>query len=463
MLRSISPFDGSVVTEQPTLSDAELEQEVAEAFQFWRNERAFGSDDLASRRQAIERLADELTGTGPRLAGLAAREMGRPYSQGLEEVKKCVQACRLVASRLEGWLAPEVVTAAAGPHASIASATVTPRALGLLLTILPWNFPFWQAIRAMLGALASGNCVLFKHDEHVPGCARALNEIFQSARLDTRVRWLPIDRGQTERLIADDRIAAVTFTGSTRAGRIVAAAAGAALKPSVLELGGSDPFLVLEGADLETAAKAAVRSRLINNGQSCVAAKRFIVLDRHHDAFVALLRDELSAVRVGDPLDPSTELGPLARADLAANLREQCAGTIAAGAKVAYELAVPEGPCWAPATILTETKQGQPAFREETFGPLFAVARASDVRHAVWLAHSSQFALGASVWGTFEPSKLNDLLAQLRFGTVALNDIVRSYPELPFGGRAGSGWGSELGREGMRALTFPQVVTGRPA
>lgn len=460
MLRSISPFDGTLVAEHPTLSDDEREAKVAEAFQHWRLVRRYGSDDLASRRRALERLSDELASDLPELATLAAREMGRPYAQAVEEVKKCVQACRLVASRMEDWLAPERVVSS-GPYASIASATVTPRPLGLVLSILPWNFPYWQPIRAMLGALAAGNCVLLKHDEHLPGCARLLAERIARAGLGHLVTWLPIDRLQTEQLISDPRIAAITFTGSTRAGRIVAAAAGAALKPSLLELGGSDPFLVLEGADLAAAAKAAVRSRLINNGQSCVAAKRFIVLDNLHDPFVALLCEELAKVRVGDPLDPATELGPLARADLAETLRDQVARTITAGAKVAYELPVPDGPCWAPATILTETRQGHPVFLEETFGPLFAVARATETRHALWLANASPFALGASVWGQFEPRPWSDLLAALRVGTVALNDIVRSYPELPFGGRGDSGWGSELGREGIRALTFPQVVTGR--
>jgi len=460
MLRSLSPFDGSLVAEHPTLSDAELEAAVALAHDHSRLVRRYGSGDLASHRRALERLSDELASDIPELATLAAREMGRPYAQAAEEMKKCVQACRLVASRLEGWLAPERVVSS-GPYASIASATVPPRPLGLVLSILPWNFPFWQPIRAMLGALAAGNCILLKHDEHVPGCARLLAERIDRAGLGHLVTWLPIDRAQTERLISDPRIAAITFTGSTRAGRIVAAAAGASLKPSLLELGGSDPFLVLEGADLAAAARAAVRSRLINNGQSCVAAKRFIVLDNLHDPFVALLCEELAKVRVGDPLDPATELGPLARADLAETLRDQVARTLEAGAKVAYELPVPDGPCWAPATILTETRQGHSVFLEETFGPLFAVARATETRHALWLANASPFALGASVWGQFEPHPWSDLLAELRVGTVALNDIVRSYPELPFGGRGDSGWGSELGREGIRALTFPQVVTGR--
>jgi succinate-semialdehyde dehydrogenase/glutarate-semialdehyde dehydrogenase len=460
MLRSLSPFDGSLVAEHPTLTDAELEAAVALAADQWRIVRRFGSDDLSGRRRALERLSDELAADLPELATMAAREMGRPYAQAAEEMKKCVQACRLVASRLEGWLAPELVTSA-GPYASIASATVTPRPLGLVLSILPWNFPYWQPIRALLGALAAGNCVLLKHDEHLPGCARLLAERIARAGLDCLVTWLPIDRAQTARLISDPRIAAVTFTGSTRAGRIVAATAGAALKPSLLELGGSDPFLVLEGADLRAAAKAAVRSRLINNGQSCVAAKRFIVLDALHDPFVELLCEELAKVRIGDPLDPATELGPLARPDLAETLRDQVARTVAAGASVAFELPVPHGPCWAPATILTETRQGHPVFLEETFGPLFAVARATETRHALWLANASPFALGASVWGQLEPFELSNLLAALRVGTVALNDIVRSYPELPFGGRGDSGWGSELGREGIRALTFPQVVTGR--
>lgn len=460
MLRSISPFDGTLVAEHSTLSDDELEAKVAEAFQHWRLERTFGSGDLPSRRRALERLSDELATDLPELVTMAAREMGRPYAQAVEEVKKCVQACRLVASRMEDWLAPERVVSS-GPYASIASATVTPRPLGLVLSILPWNFPYWQPIRAMLGALAAGNCILLKHDEHVPGCARLLAERIDRASLGHLVTWLPIDRMQTERLINDPRIAAVTFTGSTRAGRIVAAAAGASLKPSLLELGGSDPFLVLVGADLAAAAKAAVRSRLINNGQSCVAAKRFIVLDNLHDRFIALLGEELAKVRVGDPLDPSTELGPLARPDLAETLRDQVARTLDAGAKVACELPVPQGACWAPATILTDTRQGHPVFLEETFGPLFAVARATETRHALRLANASPFSLGASVWGQLEPSALSDVLAELRVGTVALNDIVRSYPELPFGGRGDSGWGSELGREGIRALTFPQVVTGR--
>lgn len=460
MLRSISPFDGSVVTELPALSDTQLEQRVEEAFQSWRLCRRFGSDNLETRRRALLRLGDELAGHTDALAALAAREMGRPHAQGVEEVKKCVQACRLMADRLEGWLAPERVTSDAGPYASIRAATVTPRPLGLVLSILPWNFPYWQPIRAMLGALAAGNCLLLKHDEHVPGCARLLDERLAAAGLSDRVTWLPIDRAQTERLIGDPRIAAVTFTGSTHAGRIIAAAAGAALKPSVMELGGSDAFLVLDGADLAAAAKAAVRSRLINSGQSCVAAKRFIVLDRHHDAFLDLLCAELETVIIGNPSDPTTEVGPLARADLAATYREQAAATLAQGATLRAKRSVPNGPCWAEPVVLTGLTPSMPAFREETFGPLFAVARAKDQRHALWLANASTFALGASVWGAFELLQLSDLLAELRVGTVALNDIVRSYPELPFGGRGDSGWGAELGREGVRALTFPQVVTG---
>lgn len=461
MLRSISPFDGSIVTQQATLTEDELEAALERASQGWRFQRRFGNDDLRERVRSLERLADALDTDHDTLASLAAREMGRPYGQAVEEVKKCVLACRLVASRLEGWLAPEQVTQAAGPFASVAMASVTPRPLGVILSILPWNFPYWQPIRALIGALAGGNCVLLKHDEHVPGCARALADRFIVAGIDHLVTWLPLDRAQTERLIADPRIAAVTFTGSTRAGRIVAAAAGATLKPSTLELGGSDPFLVLGGADLAAAAKAAVRSRLINNGQSCVAAKRFIVLDALHDPFVELLRSELAQVRVGDPLDPATELGPLARSDLAETLRDQVARSVAAGAIVTFELPVPMGPCWAPATILTGVQPGMPVFQEETFGPVFAVTRVPDLRHAGLLARASNYALGAAVWGQFAPSQLAELVSDLRVGTVALNDIVRSYPELPFGGRGDSGWGSELGREGVRALTFPQVVTGR--
>lgn len=461
MLRSISPFDGTLVFEHPTLTDDAVDAAVERATTAWRSQHRVGSDDLRSRVRALERLADALDTDHATLASLAAREMGRPYAQAVEEVQKCVLACRLVATRLEGWLAPEHVSKAAGPLASIDAASVTARPLGLILSILPWNFPYWQPIRALVGAIAGGNAVLLKHDEHVPGCARALAARIADAGLDPLVTWLPIDRAQTERLVADPRIAAVTFTGSTRAGRIVAAAAGAALKPSLLELGGADPFLVVEGADLEAAATAAVRSRLINSGQSCVAAKRFIVQDALHDSFVERLLSELARVPVGDPLDPTTVLGPLARPDLAETLRGQVARSLAAGATLAFELPVPTGPCWAPATILTNVRPGMSVFQEETFGPVFSVARATDLRDAGLLATASNYALGAAVWGRLAPLQLSGLISDLRVGTIALNDIVRSYPELPFGGRGDSGWGSELGREGVRALTFPQVVTGR--
>lgn len=453
MLTSHSPIDGHLVASLPEHDDDEVGRrlDAARAAQ-----HAHARLPVERRVEPLRRLATELRRRAVPLAHLAAVEMGRPVAQGRAEVEKCAATCELVADRAPAWLAPEVVATEAR------ACWVEPAPLGLVLGLMPWNFPYWQVVRAAVGALAAGNALAFKHDEHTPLCALALADALAAAGLGGLVPWLAIDRTRAARWIADDRVDAVTLTGSTRAGRLVAAAAGAALKPCVLELGGSDPFVVLHDAELGPAIAAAARSRLINGGQSCVAAKRFVVVDGLHDRFVAGLAAALGAARVGDPRDMGTDIGPLARPDLAEALRDQVIRGLGAGARLVSGVPAPDprGPCWVAPMLLTDVAPGNPVFDEETFGPVAAVVRAADDEAAFALAAATRFALGASVWTA--PARAlevaREAATRLRAGTLAINDIVKSDARLPFGGAGWSGWGVELGREGVRALTSPRTV-----
>jgi succinate-semialdehyde dehydrogenase/glutarate-semialdehyde dehydrogenase len=327
---------------------------------------------------------------------------------------------------------------------------------------MPWNYPFWQVLRFACAALAAGNAAVLKHAPGVTGCALEIERVFAEAGAPRGLfSTLVLEEAHVAdtvgRLVADPRVAAVTLTGSDRAGTSVGAAAGAALKPSVLELGGSDPFVVLAGADLPAAAAAAVTSRFGNAGQSCIAAKRFVVEDAVADAFVALVAERVKGLVIGDPCDPATQVGPLARRDLRDGLRRQVEQSVAAGARVVVGEAVAEGPGWFyPPTVLDHVTPDMPVFRQETFGPVAAVVRARDAEHCVALANDTVYGLGAAVWGPTDAALA--VGRRIRSGALFVNAVVASDPRLPFGGVARSGYGRELAADGLRAFTNVRTV-----
>jgi succinate-semialdehyde dehydrogenase/glutarate-semialdehyde dehydrogenase len=331
--------------------------------------------------------------------------------------------------------------------------------MGPVLAIMPWNFPFWQLFRFGASALMAGNTIILKHAPNVPRCAEAIVEIAREAGLPAGLIVSVNARvDQIEGLIADRRVAAVTLTGSTRAGQAVAAAAGRHLKPSVLELGGSDPFIVLEDADLDKAADVAARARLQNNGQSCIAAKRFIVVKSVAEAFVERFRAAMETHTLGDPREAATKVGPMARRDLRDELADQVARSIAAGARCVLGGATPDRDgWWYPPTLLVDAGPGMAAWDDETFGPCAAVRVVDDAEAAIAAASASPYGLGAALW-TQDRDRAAALAARLRCGAVFVNDLVRSDPRMPFGGTKMSGWGRELGREGMLQFTDAKSV-----
>jgi len=331
--------------------------------------------------------------------------------------------------------------------------------LGTVLAVMPWNFPFWQVFRFAAPALMAGNCVLLKHASNVPQCAEAIEQLFQAAGFPPGVfRWLRVSSEQAEGLIADPRVHAVTLTGSEQAGRRVASLAGASLKKTVLELGGSDPFVVLADADLEVAASAAVAARFRNNGQSCIAAKRFVLLEAIADDFLALFRPKVEALRIGDPLREETQLGPMARADLRMQLHRQVTESIRLGAKALCGCEPIKGPgqFYRP-SILDRVRPGMPVFDDEVFGPAAALIRVRDEAEALAVANNHRYALGASVWSR-DPATGELFARHLQGGAVTVNEQVHSDPRLPFGGVKNSGYGRELGQAGIREFVNVRSV-----
>jgi succinate-semialdehyde dehydrogenase/glutarate-semialdehyde dehydrogenase len=391
------------------------------------------------------------------LAALMAREMGKPLAQGRAEADKCAWACEYYAEHAAALLAPE--PAATGARESF----VTYEPLGPIFAIMPWNFPLWQVFRFAAPNLVAGNTALLKHAESVPGCARAITALLEDAGLPSGVFTnLFITHEQAESVIAHPAVRGVTLTGSTRAGRAVARAAGAHLKKTVLELGGSDAYLVLEDADLDLAAAACATSRLLNAGQSCIAAKRFVVAESVRGAFTERLVARMAETKMGDPMDATTTLGPLARADLREALRRQVEASLAQGARLRLGGRVPDGPgAFYPATVLDDVRPGMPAFDEELFGPVAAVVGASGEAEAIRLANASPYGLGAAVFSSDLERARRIAAHELDAGACAINDFVRSDPRLPFGGVKDSGFGRELGRQGLlEFMNVKAVVAG---
>jgi len=449
MLRAIDPSTGELVRELAPDAPATVERKLdaaRAAYSGWA-ERTF-----ADRAERLRAVAAQLRAEVDTLAPLLTEEMGKPIREARGEVDKCALCAEHYAEHAEAYLATETLPSDA--QRSI----VQYLPLGTVLGILPWNSPLWLAFRVAAPALMAGNVVLIKPDPHVPGTGAALPEIFERAGVPSGVLdVLSIETPAVEGVIRDRRVAAVSFTGSTRGGMAVGAAAGREVKPVVLELGGSDPAIVLEDADLDRAAEVLVFSRLIATGQSCIAPKRFLVHEAVHDDFVGRLRQRLEAVRMGDPKQPETQLGPMARADLRDELHRQVQASVDAGAQRVLGGVLPEGPgCFYPPTLLTGVTPEMTAFREETFGPVIPVTRVAGEAEAIRLANDTEYGLAASLWTDGERGAA--LARRIEAGQVVVNGIVKTDPRLPSGGIKRSGHGRELGPHGIREFVNAQQV-----
>ncbi|MBS7543303.1 NAD-dependent succinate-semialdehyde dehydrogenase [Ancylobacter oerskovii] len=442
MLVSVNPADGAELARFPLHSEREVEAALAGAAAA---QAAWRQVPITERVELLRRMASVLRAGKAGYARLITEEMGKPLAEAEGEIEKCAWNCDFYAKEAPAFLADEIIASSASHSAVVFDP------LGVVLAIMPWNYPFWQFFRFAAPALAAGNGALLKHANNVPRCALAIEEVMRAAGCpDGLFRTLLIDAGSVAGIIADDRIAAVTLTGSTEVGAIVAAQAGKALKKQVLELGGSDPFIVLADADIEAAAMAAVKARYVNVGQSCVNAKRFIVDNAVAERFVEAFCRHAAALKMGDPLQQGVSIGPMARANLRATLHDQVQRSLAAGAVLKMGGAIVEGPgFFYPATVLDHVTPDMAAFREETFGPVAAIVRVDGEEEAIALANDTEFGLGAALW-TADVETATRLARRIDAGAVFVNGIVASDPRLPFGGIKRSGYGRELGSYGIR-------------
>lgn len=449
-MKAINPATGDLIREYPATGDDELErllQQAADAFPAWRR-RSF-----AQRAQQVFALGTAMLNEVEGLARLNTLEAGKPVTQAEEEVRRCASICRYYAENAEDFLRSRAVATGAEP------ASVRYEPLGPLLAIMPWNFPFWQLFRAAVPAIMAGNVVLVKHASNVPGTSLAIGEVFRRAGFPEGVFSVLLIRGsRASQLIGDARIRTVTVTGNEETGRKVAAEAGRHLKKTVLELGGSDPFLVLADADISAAARLGAQARSLNAGQSCTAAKRFLVESGVADAFEAALVEQLQAVPLGDPLRRETQIGPIARQDLLDQLDGQVRRSIGAGAQLRCGGApLDRRGFFYPPTVLAGVRPGMAAFDEETFGPVAAVTRAESRDQLVDLANQSAYGLAATVV-TSDLAEGKRLAAELETGAVFINRMAGYDPELPMGGRKSSGYGRELGPDGIREFVGTKSV-----
>lgn len=454
MLKAINPANGKMVREVSPDDATQVEGKLAaaaEAFPAWRRKT------FTERAEVMQAVARDLRERVEDLAPLMTEEMGKPIREARGEVEKAAWCAEHYANQAAQYLAPETI------ESDAARSYVQYLPLGPVLGILPWNAPFWLAFRFCAPALMAGNTCLMKHDPHVPGCARAIEEVFDRAGAPAGIfHALMIETPRVEAVVRDPRIRALSFTGSSRGGSAVASIAASEIKPAVLELGGSDPAIVLADADLEQAADVLKLSRIINAGQSCIAAKRLIVEAPVYDRMAELLAEKLGALKVGDPAREETDVGPIARDDLRQELHRQVQSTVGAGARCLLGGDLSDGAGYFyPVTLLGDVEPGMCAFSEETFGPVGVLIRARDRDHALSLANSTPYGLAASVWST--PERGEALAAEIEAGQVAVNGIVKTDPRLPSGGIKKSGYGRELGAHGIREFVNAQQVWVGPA
>ena len=454
MISSINPATGTVVAEFDEHTDAQVERMLQGAVTA---QKRWARQPIEARAAVLTAVARVLRERKAEYARLITTEMGKPLAEAEAEIEKCAWTCDHYAQHGPGYLADM-------PVASNAESYVAYDPLGVVLAVMPWNYPFWQFIRFAAPALVAGNGAILKHANNVPQCALALQQALVDAGVPAGLMsTVLIASSRVKALIADARIAAVTLTGSTAVGKQVAAQAGSALKKQVLELGGSDPFIVLADADVAAAARTAVKARFGNCGQSCVSSKRFIVEDGVADAFVAAFVAHTRELVVGDPLDPRTTIGPMARPSLVADLDSQVQRSLAAGARLLAGGAARPGPgCYYEPTILDDVTPDMAAAIEETFGPAAAILRVGDADEAIALANATEFGLAAALW-TGDLGRARRLVRQIEAGAVFVNGQVVSDARLPFGGIKQSGYGRELGAAGAREFTNTKTVWIGPA
>ncbi|MBU1979907.1 MAG: NAD-dependent succinate-semialdehyde dehydrogenase [Gammaproteobacteria bacterium] len=447
---SLNPATGKVEGIFQRCNDQQLDNALEEGMEA---QKIWQMTDLVQRAEALRRVSEILRKNHDDYAALITREMGKPLREARSEVGKCALACDYYARHAAEFLADEPI------ETDATRSYVGYPPLGTVLAIMPWNFPFWQVFRAAAPALMAGNAIMLKHSSSVPQCALAVEDVFRAAGLPKGLfATLTIEANQVADIIADSRIHAVTFTGSEPVGRQVAAEAGRNLKKCVLELGGSDPFIVLRDADLDYTSTQAVNSRFLNNGQSCIAAKRFIVVPEIADEFALLMMQKVAALRVGDPMKEDTQIGPMARLDLRDELHRQVTDSIAQGAQaiLGCEPVVGKGAYYLP-SILDHVTPKARAYHEELFGPVAAFIRAHDEPDALRIARDTRFGLGASLWSR-DAARAERLSREIEAGCCFINGMVKSDPRLPFGGIKASGYGRELSCHGIREFVNIKTV-----
>ncbi|WP_276090148.1 NAD-dependent succinate-semialdehyde dehydrogenase [Pedobacter sp. JY14-1] len=452
-LQSINPVNGKVIRKYKSHSAVQVEKAIHQTHSVWLKWKDTG---LTQRSKLLHNLAELLNMRKKKLAGIMSEEMGKPLMSGIEEIEKCASVCHYYAANARDFLKEQSVNTGGG------KSYISFQPLGVVLAVMPWNFPFWQLFRFLAPAFMAGNCALLKHSSNVSGCALAILELVEAAGFPKGAfNVLLIGSDQVAGVIRHPLVSAVTLTGSTEAGIAVAREAGAQLKKTVLELGGSDPYLILEDADLESAARVCAQSRLINNGQSCIAGKRFITVKKIEKEFIRLFRAEMAAYITGDPSDPATQLGPMSRTDLRDELHQQVLRNIQAGAKCILGGKIPDFKgrhAFYTPTILTGIRKGMPAYEEELFGPVALVISAKNTEDAIRIANDTSFGLGAAVFTTDLAKGEEIARCRLNAGSCFVNALVRSDPRLPFGGIKQSGYGRELGLYGIHEFVNIKTV-----
>ncbi|MBO0860534.1 MAG: NAD-dependent succinate-semialdehyde dehydrogenase [Chloracidobacterium sp.] len=449
-IQSINPATGERLRAFEPLSESQIDEKIGRAAETFRGYRRI---PMAFRARMMTRVAEILDAEKESFGRLMTTEMGKPLRAAVEEAAKCAWACRFYAEKAAEFLADEMIPTGA------TRSFIRYQPLGPVLAVMPWNFPFWQVFRFAAPSLMAGNVCLLKHAPNVPQCALAIEEIFRRAEFpEGAFQTLLIGSDQVERALDDSRVVAATLTGSAAAGGAVASAAGKRFKKTVLELGGSDPFIVMPSADLDEAVKTAVKARIINNGQSCIAAKRFIVAEEIADEFERRFIRGMESLKVGDPMDETTDIGPLATEGILETLEEQVRRSVAQGARVGAGggRLKRAGNYFAP-TVLTNIPANSPAYIEELFGPVASLFRARDLDEAIRLANDTTFGLAASAW-TKDGEERERLIDEIEAGLVFINSMVSSDPRLPFGGVKRSGYGRELSREGIREFVNIKTV-----
>lgn len=450
MFISVNPFTSETIASYPFASTSEIDETLERANEYQQKWRKLPFEE---RGKKVSELARLIEANHEQLAKLASLEMGKTFTEAKLEVLKCVTACEYYAKQAKQILQPTVAK-----HIDGRTVTIFHEPLGVVLGIFPWNFPYWQIVRSAIPIIMAGNTMLAKPAPNTPECALALQSLISKAGLEPVIQTIFANETQIKTIIADKRIKACTLTGSEKAGAEVASQAAHNIKKSVLELGGSDPFVVLDDADLDLAISNAISARFQNNGQSCIAAKRYILHQGIAKEFTSQLIEKIKQLKQGDPLQPETNIGPLARLDLKIKLAQQVTKSIEQGAQLLYQAEVnPSSPCFYPPTILTNIPSESVAYNEELFGPVLSLFVVQNDNEAILLANDTEFGLGASIW-TKSIERATHISNELETGQVFINAVTRSNAAFPFGGVKKSGFGRELGPEGLKEFCYIKTI-----